>query len=174
MTAYLRVSPSCLVELLVITNATITHHCWDNFDLCEETPSGSGTTHSLNGLFIQELPDGVGALTHVQNVVAKTKRRSSVYTPLVVSPYFYNNFVVPALDVQLLSLDETSNETNVAKSDFLWVFSRLKVNKTESLVPSWKGWVSITCPDNSETKESIISYMPPIQASKMNYQKYKR
>ena len=27
-----------------ITNAKMTHLCWDNFDLCEETQSGSGTT----------------------------------------------------------------------------------------------------------------------------------
>lgn len=31
--------------------------CWDNFDLNEETPSGSGTTHSTHGILIQELAD---------------------------------------------------------------------------------------------------------------------
>ena len=33
----------------------ITHFCWDNFDLVEETLSGAGTTHSTHGIIIQEV-----------------------------------------------------------------------------------------------------------------------
>ena len=33
----------------------VTHFCWDNFDLQEETVSGSGTTRSAHGNVIQEL-----------------------------------------------------------------------------------------------------------------------
>lgn len=32
----------------------ITHLCWHNFGLNEETPSGSGTTQSSHGIVIQE------------------------------------------------------------------------------------------------------------------------
>ena len=39
------------------TNSVI-HFCWDNFDLNEETPSGSGTTHSTHGIVIQEVASG--------------------------------------------------------------------------------------------------------------------
>ena len=31
----------------------ITHFCWNNFDLREETVSGSGTTHSTHGIVIR-------------------------------------------------------------------------------------------------------------------------
>ena len=31
---------------------------WDNNDLEESTPSGSGTTHCKNGIVIQKIPDG--------------------------------------------------------------------------------------------------------------------
>ena len=33
----------------------ITHFCWNNFDLREETVSGSGTTHSTHSIVIQGL-----------------------------------------------------------------------------------------------------------------------
>ena len=33
----------------------VTHLCWDNFDLKEETPSGAGTTHTAHGIIIQEV-----------------------------------------------------------------------------------------------------------------------
>ena len=61
--------------------------------------------------------------TNVKNIVAKTKRRSSVYTSRVVSPYFCNNFVEPALDVQKPTVDDILfHETNVATSNCLKVF----------------------------------------------------
>ena len=30
----------------------VTHLCWDNFDLNEETPSGAGTTHTAHGIIM--------------------------------------------------------------------------------------------------------------------------
>ena len=33
----------------------IVHFCWDNFDLNEEIPSGTGTTHTAHGIVIQEV-----------------------------------------------------------------------------------------------------------------------
>ena len=78
-----------------ITNAKMTHLCWDNFDLCEEIPNGSGTTHSTSGIIIQEQPDGGDGISNSQSVVERTKRRSSIYRPIVLNHYFYNNFVEP-------------------------------------------------------------------------------
>ncbi len=37
------------------TGNIVSNLCWDNFDLNEETPSGSGTTHSTHGILIQEV-----------------------------------------------------------------------------------------------------------------------
>ena len=38
-------------------NNVIVHLCWDNFDLNEETPSGTGTTNTAHGIIIQEVED---------------------------------------------------------------------------------------------------------------------
>ena len=102
-----------------LTNAKMTHLCWDNFDLCEETPSESGTTPSTHGIIIQEPPDEVDDITNVQSVIEKTKKRSSLYTPIVINPYFYNNFVEPAFNVLKLTFDDRTRETKVTKNNFL-------------------------------------------------------
>ena len=38
-------------------NNVIVHLCWDNFDLNEETPSSTGTTHTVHGIITQEVED---------------------------------------------------------------------------------------------------------------------
>ena len=36
-------------------NNAVVHLCWDNFYLNEETPSGSGATHTAHGIIIHEV-----------------------------------------------------------------------------------------------------------------------
>ena len=54
-------SVTCSESVLPISisrdNNAVLHLCYDNFDLDEETPSGSGTTHSTHGIVIQKLLD---------------------------------------------------------------------------------------------------------------------
>jgi hypothetical protein len=38
----------------ILPTGKFAHLCWDNFDINEETPSGSGTTHTTHGIVIQE------------------------------------------------------------------------------------------------------------------------
>ena len=44
---------SVLPYNISIEHNIVANFCWDNFDLTEETPSGSGTTHSTHGILIQ-------------------------------------------------------------------------------------------------------------------------
>ena len=50
-------SDSVLPVTISRDNNAVLHLCYDNFDLDEETPSGSGTTHSTYGIIIQEVLD---------------------------------------------------------------------------------------------------------------------
>ena len=63
-------SDSVLPRSISRDNNAVLHLCYDNFDLDEETPSGSGTTHSTHGIVIQELldPDRPVDLTETDNV----------------------------------------------------------------------------------------------------------
>ncbi len=44
---------SLLPSNIVTDGNKMVHLCWDNFDINEETPSGSGTTHTTHGIVIQ-------------------------------------------------------------------------------------------------------------------------
>ena len=48
-------SESVLPENISADNNVGLHMCWDNFDLNEKTPSGSGTSHLTRGIAIQEI-----------------------------------------------------------------------------------------------------------------------
>jgi hypothetical protein len=61
----------------------VTHLCWDNFDLREETPSGSGTTHIAHGIVIQETSNSDSApLPIILETLPKTKERSISMKPV--------------------------------------------------------------------------------------------
>ena len=116
----------------------MTKFCWDNFDLCEETSSGSGTTHSTHGIIIQESPDSIEGRTNVEKSIQKTKRRSSMYTQTTIDPCFMTCKSEPHLNALISSIENNISEREVTKSNFLWIFSRLKFNETENIIPSWK------------------------------------
>jgi hypothetical protein len=55
----------------------VTHLCWDNFDMREETPSGAGTTHTAHGIIIQEtLRDNGDVPSEIPTSLPKTKDRT--------------------------------------------------------------------------------------------------
>jgi hypothetical protein len=49
---------SVLPSNISLRGNIVSHCCWDNFDINEETPSGSGTTHTTHGIVIQEVIEG--------------------------------------------------------------------------------------------------------------------
>ena len=57
----------------------VTHLCWDNFDLLEETPSSSGTTHNTHGIIIRETNSNCTELQNLETV-PRTKQWSVTVT----------------------------------------------------------------------------------------------
>ena len=55
----------------------------------------------------------------------------------------------------------TCGQWKLPKSDFLWMFCRLKLNESKCKFPSWKGWLSAT--QETHTK-SVVDYMAHINA----------
>lgn len=51
------------------------HLCWDNFDLNEETSSGSGITHSTHGIIIQEVADR-SKIVSTESQLTKSRERT--------------------------------------------------------------------------------------------------
>ena len=71
----------------------VIHLCWDNFDLCEEAPSGHGTTHSTHDIVIQEtISDNANSSSVPFHTVDKiTKQRSIIRTEDVIEPCFFKS-----------------------------------------------------------------------------------
>ena len=74
ITASKSVSPSYRLT----ENNSVIHFCWDNFDLNEQTPTGTGTTHSIHGIVIHELT-GVDKTRSVGH--SQTKEWLKVFLP---------------------------------------------------------------------------------------------
>ena len=55
----------------------VSHLCWDNFDVNEETPSGAGTTHSTHGILIQDLQDVYVPEQNISVNIPRTNDRST-------------------------------------------------------------------------------------------------
>ena len=66
----------------------VTHFCWDNFDLQEETVSGSGTTYSAHGIVIQEVSaTSAGVLQQTASNQSQPRSRRRVdYQPQDLPP----------------------------------------------------------------------------------------
>ena len=57
--------------------------CWDNNDLCEETLSGSGTTHCTNGIIIQKECDWCENIDEASRNVSNGRKARSLKLPSV-------------------------------------------------------------------------------------------
>ena len=148
-------------------NNAVVHLCWDNFDLNEETPSGSGTTHTAHGIIIQEIStDGNADLqtSRTEEAVAKkSKDRSVKYVHPEIEPCFLQDKAEPVLVVDRTDASCVSAVSKAQMCDITWLFCRaLKAASTQT-VPAWAGWVILTGGSEDEVpKLSRIDYMPPL------------
>ncbi|KAK3735621.1 hypothetical protein QZH41_007397 [Actinostola sp. cb2023] len=146
----------------------VTHLCWDNFDLREETPSGAGTTHTAHGIIIQEVSDVNDGTTNVSNAhhdVPKTKRRSIQCILEDYEPCFAKEKVEPNITITKTTVEKTQAESKARSSDVLWFICRAIMPGPDSqIVPPWAGWVSKTGTSEKSSQQSTVDYMAPIFA----------
>ena len=148
-------------------NNSITHLCWDNFDLNEETPSGSGTTHSAHGIVIQETTTNNDSPREAREAqtpsIAITKQRSVEYRPEELPDCILAGKAEPVINCSKLEVAEGSISEYGSSSDFVWFLCRKLLLEDKQLVPSWAGWVSLTT-HTEHHKQSVVEYMPPINS----------
>ena len=142
-------------------NNQVSHFCWDNFDINEQTSSGSGTTHSTHGIVIQQV--NANTVPMESNIsIPKTKQRSVKYieTPL---PHCYSTKRNEPSPVDYSTTIQPNNAATNQELLFhtVWTVARAIFNKGHT-VPDWAGWISKTAPMSSVTSQSVIGYMAPI------------
>jgi len=157
----IQASDSVLPSNISQSGNLVTHTCWDNFDLNEETPSGSGTTHTTHGIVIQELSPTCSP--HMCDPVEcpKSKSRSFQYVPPSIEPVVLGKKMEPNLTVKTtLSYDEGVSSF-LSSRGLMWVVAHSFFNSQAS-VPDWSGWLSKTSELNPSHQQSNIGYLRPI------------
>ena len=154
-----------LIPLAILPHQNIvTHFCWDNFDLLEETPSGAGTTHTAHGLIIQETKSTTDTPDEPPAHLPKTKERSFACTPAELEPCYLKDKCEPTLNLTETAKAPAISE-EVKSTGLLWISCRAVKASPSPTVPGWAGWISLTSADSEEsTRLSTIEYMAPIFA----------
>jgi len=154
---------SMLPSNISTTGNVVSHLCWDNFDINEETPTGSGTTHTTHGIIIQEVPSTEVTLSLTSNR-QQTRERSFNYKSVPLKPCYSARRVEPVLSSSSsTAVEEKSPALVVAQShrQLLWAVCRGLFNSA-CTVPDWNGWISKTTGNTCEIEQSRIGYMKPI------------
>lgn len=132
----------------------VTHLFWDNFNLLEETPSSSGTTHNTHGIIIQETICGCTELQNLETV-PRSKQRSVTVTQTNVDPYFLKSKnPEPNLTLPCTQVPESQVELAAKSSEMFWVFAR-------ALLPEYG--------QTESNKQSTVDFLAPIFASVNKY-----
>ncbi|KAG1650017.1 hypothetical protein GQR58_028409 [Nymphon striatum] len=151
-----------LVEVASKINLNCIRLAFDNIDRQEETLSGAGTSHRVNGIVVQ--PQSLSCAPERNSTVDKKEKRRTLELseqplPIYITskregppPLQFANLSVPLADAT-----ERSRQNN-----FLWVITRLHdtVNQT---VSSWTGF-NIRTRDNVTVKPDKVGYLPTINA----------
>lgn len=163
MAQQVKLTDGLLPSNISVDENSVSHVCWDNFDLNEETPSGSNTTHSTHGIVIQETSgSSAQKLTTELVQVAKSKKRSIKFEPTAPHHVVLPKKVEPVLLVNVVS-ETVSVRLLIAQNAVLnWVLCRSLYNEG-CTVPDWSGWVSQTADASIPVNKSIIGYLNPIQ-----------
>lgn len=133
---------------------------YDIIDRKEETLSGEGTSHRVNGIIVQtrgEEPDPSRSKVHLQ----KAKKRSNTPTPLQLPDYIAGQRCGPKGRVPV-PLDTHDEKKLAYQKNLVWSLTRLQ-DTTKQCVPSWTGFNILTRMGVPVVKDTV-GYLSTINA----------
>ena len=136
---------------------------YDNIDRLEETLSGSGTSHRVNGIGVQEGLVGPLFQRPVQDI-PKSKRRSLEFTTHILPSYISGQRPQPPelQNIRFESEEEKTERLIARRKDLLWITSRIQ-KSIEKVVPSWTGFNIVVRKDKMQVKDRV-GYLPSINS----------
>ena len=147
--------PAC-IKPHVFTNLA-----WDNIDRLEETLTGKGTSHRVNGIAVQ--PKVYGPDLHRAELphIERKKQRSVSVEHQELDMYVAGGRVGPQpLITRENHVQESQRAAQVAwKKNLIWFV----VRQTNQSVPSWTGF-NIRIRDEEAIAEDVVGYLPTINA----------
>ena len=141
-----------------------TNLAWDNIERIEETLSGKGTTHRVNGIVVQPRTYGPDLPREQLPPIEKTKQRSIAAESHELTGYISGERIAPQGLEASANLDVScvTEAGNSRKKTFAWMLAR-KVNEEEQTTPSWTGF-NIKVRNDVYISEDIVGYLPTINA----------
>ena len=124
---------------------------WDNIDRLEETLSGEGPSHRVNGIAVQaksQIPQPVKPMP----CLPKTKKRSMSCEPLLLPTY---NAGIQAGPSQMREIEgDTRDEVKLAKQkNLVWLLARISSPEAQAIC----SWTAVTALTSSPVMKSPLS-----------------
>ena len=138
---------------------------WDNIDRLEETLSGEGTSHRVNGIAVQPRVLGPQLPPQSEPVIVKERKRSIDIPPSFIPVYNAGDRVGPPSRKYVEVKCETVAR-NAWKKNLLWVLTRLHA-KANNGVSGWTGF-NISTRNELSVSQDNVGYLPTINAPASN------
>jgi len=135
---------------------------WDNIDRLEETLSGEGTSHRVNGIAVQARHFGPHPLPAQSPGITKSKQRS--VEPLDVAALPIYNAGERQGPKPRTYVEVTCQEVleNARRKTLLWILVRLHAQVSQK-VSGWTGY-NILVRNEIDVRQDNIRYLPTIDA----------
>lgn len=144
-------SESCTSSLHVFTNLA-----WDNIDRLEETLTGKGTSHRVNGIAVQPKVYGPFLPTAELPRIEKKKQRSISIEHEELEVYVAGERIGP----QPLHTSESHVQESEAacQKNLVWILAR-QTDQENQVVPSWTGFNIRT--SKGPSQKMLLGICPP-------------
>ena len=135
---------------------------WDNIDRLEETLSGAGTSHQVNGIAVQARHFGPN-LPPAPGIEQARTRKRSIYPSVISAVPQYN--AGDRCSPRARTFVEVTAEEIVAearKKNLLWILARLHAKEKQKA--SGRTGFNISVRNKVQVSQDVIGYLPTIDA----------
>ena len=135
---------------------------FDNIDRLEESLSGGGTSHRVNGMIIQA--KSLSCLPQRQiSVVSKKDKKQSIQPSDKLLPVYSVGKRVDPPAITPSFTDIFNNAASISnRKKHLWLLTHF-LDPSDQIVSSWTG-LNITTRSHLKVDEDIVGYLPTINA----------
>ena len=133
---------------------------WDNIDRLEETLSGAGTSHRVNGIAVQSKVAG-SVPEKVLPEITKSKIRSITPTASMLPIYNVGRRAGPPR-IETAYVDTTKEVQDSKTKNHIWFLTQMSDHENQS-ISSWTGF-NIKIRRDIAVVQDTVSYLPTINA----------
>jgi hypothetical protein len=165
----------CLDNDVVIPEGIIptkfTMMVWDNIDFLEETPTGAGSTHTANGIIIQQTSDDEQLPTHrkTSSTTIKKSLRSLKAPEKQLCTYILGNKESPKLHTAVtnggIEISLVTHKPSLDPSlmlDFIYTICKYLCDELNTFLPGWTGFNTMI--SEKPDRISKVGYLPVVDA----------